>query len=282
MISLILGPEENIKTITRQHLLDYISKNYTAERMVLVAAGQVDHDALVKLAEKHFGHIKAGAPRSLISKPTFVGSEVRARYDDHPTAHIIMAVEGASWTSPDYWPLLVAQAITGSWERTQGAAPHSASKLAQNISQHKFANSFMSFNTSYTDTGLFGTYVVTEAKTDIDNLMHFMQQEWHRLSMNVTDAEVFRAKNQLKTALLLSLDGTTPIAEEIGRQVLVYGKRLTPWEIDGLIESVTAKQVMAVAKEYIYDKEVAVVGYGPVEGVQDYNRVRAAMSPLYY
>jgi mitochondrial-processing peptidase subunit beta len=278
----ILGPEQNIKTITRQHLLDYITKNYTAERMVLVGSGKVDHAELVKLAEKYFGHLKTGDPRSLISKPTFVGSEVRARYDDHPTAHIAMAVEGASWTTPDYWPLLVAQAITGSWDRTHGSAPHSASKLAQNLSKHNFANSFMSFNTSYTDTGLFGTYVVTEATKDLDNLMHFMQTEWHRLSMNVSEAEVFRAKNQLKTSLLLSLDGTTPIAEEIGRQVLVYGKRLTPWEIDGLIEGVTAQQVMDVCKTYIYDKEVCVVGYGPVEGVQDYNRVRSAMSPLYY
>lgn len=90
----ILGPEHNIKSITRQNLLDYITKNYTAERMVLVGAGKVNHDELVALAEKHFGHLKVGEKRSLISKPTFVGSEVKARYDDHPTAHIAIAVEG--------------------------------------------------------------------------------------------------------------------------------------------------------------------------------------------
>jgi processing peptidase subunit beta len=94
-----------------------------------------------------------------------------------------------------------------------------------------------------------------------------MIQEWHRLCINVSDAEVFRAKNQLKSSLLLSLDGTTPIAEEIGRQLLCYGKRLSPWEIDGLIEGVTAQDVMNVCKKYIYDAEVAVVGYGPVEGI---------------
>jgi processing peptidase subunit beta len=134
------------------------------------------------------------------------------------------------------------------------------------MAKHHFANSFMAFNTSYSDTGLFGTYVVTENVTNIDNLMHNMIQEWHRLCINVSDAEVFRAKNQLKSSLLLSLDGTTPIAEEIGRQLLCYGKRLSPWEIDGLIEGVTAADVMKVCKKYIYDAEVAVVGYGPVEG----------------
>jgi processing peptidase subunit beta len=139
----------------------------------------------------------------------------------------------------------------------------------------------MAFNTSYSDTGLFGTYVVSENFKALDDLTHCIQVEWHRLCSAVSDVEVFRAKNQLKTALLLSLDGTTPICEDIGRQLLVYGKRLTPWEIDGLIEKVTKDDVMKAATKYIYDRELAVVGYGPVENLQDYNRLRAAMSPLY-
>lgn len=140
----------------------------------------------------------------------------------------------------------------------------------------------MSFNTSYNDTGLFGIYAVTNNVMHMDDLIHYMQREWHRLSMNITESEVFRAKNQLKTALLLSLDGTTPTAEDIGRQVLVYGKRHTAIEIDQLIESVTARDVMQAASEYIYDREVCLVGYGPIDGLQDYNRVRAAMSPTYF
>jgi mitochondrial-processing peptidase subunit beta len=100
--------------------------------------------------------------------------------------------------------------------------------------------------------------------------------------MNVSPAEVFRAKNQLKTSLLFGLDGTTPVAEDIGRQMLVYGRRMSAAEIDAAIERVTAADVMRVAGELIYDRELAVVGYGPVEGMQDYNRLRSAMAPLYY
>ncbi|KAI8816059.1 Metalloenzyme, LuxS/M16 peptidase-like protein [Fimicolochytrium jonesii] len=279
----ILGPSKNIKSITREDLVAYISSNYTPERMVLAAAGGVDHDALVKLAEQHFGKMARGAAvKARQSKAKFVGSDVRARFDEHPTAHVALAVEGVSWTSPDYWALLVAQSIIGSWDRSLGAAPHVSSKLAQALHKYGLANSFMSFNTSYSDTGLFGVYAVTENHMHLDDLVHHIQQEWHRLAMSISEAEVFRAKNQLKTSLLLALDGTTPIAEDIGRQMLVYGKRLTPWEIDGLIEKVTAADVMKVAKQYIYDQEVCMVGYGPIEALPDYNRVRSAMSPIYY
>ncbi|TPX54703.1 hypothetical protein PhCBS80983_g05829 [Powellomyces hirtus] len=279
----ILGPAQNIKSITREDLSNYISTNYTPDRMVLAAAGGVQHDALVKLAEKHFGSLAVGTTvKGKQPKAKFFGSDVRARFDDHPTAHVALAVEGVSWTSPDYWALLVAQSIIGSWDRSLGAAPHVSSKLAQTLHKWGLANSFMSFNTSYSDTGLFGVYAVTEDRMHLDDLVHHIQQEWHRLAMSVTSAEVFRAKNQLKTSLLLALDGTTPVAEDIGRQMLVYGKRLTPWEVDGLIEKVTAADVMKVAREYIYDQEVCMVGYGPVESLPDYNRVRSAMSPIYY
>ncbi|TPX51634.1 hypothetical protein SeMB42_g00115 [Synchytrium endobioticum] len=278
----ILGPTENIKSITRNDLVDYITTNYTPDRMVLAAAGGVDHDALVKLAEKHFGSSATGGSRPQEAKATFTGSDVRARFDDHPTAHIALTVQGTSWTSPDYWALLIAQAVMGSWDRSLGAAGHVSSNLAQNVHKWNLANSFMSFNTSYSDTGLFGVYAVSENFTALDDLVHYIQREWHRIAINLTDAEVFRAKNQLKTSLLLALDGTTPVAEDIGRQMLVYGKRLTPWEIDQLIEQVTVADVMKVAQEYVYDQEVCVVGYGPVDGLQDYNRIRAAMAPTWF
>lgn len=244
--------------------------------MVLVGAGGVEHDQLVALAEKHFGGLKTSptAGKKPFAKAGFTGSEALLRYDEYSTAHVAIAVEGVSHTNPDFWPLLVLQSIVGTWDRSLGAAANVSSKLAQNLAKHNLANSFMSFNTSYSDTGLFGLYFVSENKHHLDDVTHWVVQEWMRLCTNVSEAEVFRAKNQLKTSMLLSLDGTTPIAEDIGRQILNYGKRLNPWEMDALIEQVTVQDVMRVAQQYIYDNDVAVVGYGPVESMQDYNRLR--------
>ncbi|KAJ3118947.1 mitochondrial processing peptidase beta subunit [Phlyctochytrium bullatum] len=282
----ILGPRENIKSITRRDLVDYVENNYKPSRMVLAAAGGVDHDALVRLASTFFGHLKdsdlsfdeklAQSPE-IYGKPVFKGSEFRAVVRDHPTSHIALAVEGVSWTHPDYWPLLVAQSVVGSWDRSLGAIPNVSSDLAQNLYRFGLANSYMSFNTSYSDTGLFGIYAIADPTANLGDMIRCVQAEWHRLCSAVTEQEVQRAKNQLKTSLLLSLDGTTPVAEDIGRQQLVYGRRMPAEEIEGLIEGVTVEQVRAAAARHLQNRDVCVVGYGPLGSLPPHEIIQSGM-----
>jgi mitochondrial-processing peptidase subunit beta len=157
----ILGTKENIASITRQNLVDYISTNYTADRMVLVSAGGTPHEELVKLAEKHFSGLRSRPPTEYAAeiaaeqkrKPEFVGSEVRVRDDTIPTAHIAIAVEGVSWRDDDYFTALVTQAIVGNWDRAMGQSPYMGSRLSTFVNANNLANSFMSFSTSYSDTG---------------------------------------------------------------------------------------------------------------------------------
>ncbi|KAK9474069.1 Metalloenzyme, LuxS/M16 peptidase-like protein [Dipodascopsis tothii] len=283
----ILGPKENILSIKRDDLSAYIAENYTSDRMVLAGAGAVDHDELVALAEKHFGALKPsksnltiGSPRT--AKPQFVGSEVRIRDDTLPFAHIAIAVEGVSWKSPDYYAGLVTQAIIGNWDRTLGSGSQLGSKLSYMVSQNHLANSFMSFSTSYSDTGLWGIYFVTENLTQIDDLVHFSLKEWCRLSTSVSEAEVERAKAQLKASLLLSLDGTTAVAEDIGRQIVTTGRRVEAAQIEKIVDAITVADVQAFAQKYIYDKDIAIAALGSIEGLLDYNRIRNDMSSLRY
>jgi len=93
----------------------------------------------------------------------------------------------------------------------------------------------------------------------------------------VTDGEVERAKNILKTNMLLQLDGTTPICEDIGRQMLCYNRRIPLHELEQRINSVTAANVKSVCMKYIYDRCPAVASIGPVENLLDYTRIRAGM-----
>ncbi|OCK84825.1 mitochondrial-processing peptidase-like protein subunit beta [Lepidopterella palustris CBS 459.81] len=284
----ILGPKENIQSISRDDLTSYIKTNYTADRMVLVGSGGVPHAQLVELAEKYFSGLPSEPPTPQSSaiaaaqkaKPEFIGSEVRIRDDTMPTANIAIAVEGVSWKDDDYFTALVTQAIVGNWDRAMGSSPYLGSKLSTFVHQHGLANSFMSFSTSYSDTGLWGIYLVTDNITRVDDLVHFTLREWSRLSYNVSEAETERAKAQLKASILLSLDGTTAVAEDIGRQIITTGRRLSPEEVERVVGAITEKDVMDFARRKLWDRDVAISAVGQIEALLDYNRVRNDMSRM--
>ena len=110
----ILGPTENIKSIKRDDLIHYIDSHYKGPRIVLAAAGGVNHDELVKLAEKHFSSFKTTYEKSEIPilKPCrFTGSDLKIREDDMPFIYGAIAVEGAGWENPDNIPLMVANTV---------------------------------------------------------------------------------------------------------------------------------------------------------------------------
>ena len=79
-----------------------------------------------------------------------------------PFAHVAIAVEGCGWFNPDNIPLMVANTIIGSWDRTHGGGANLASNLASYSAQSNLCHSFQSFNTCYKDTGLWGIYFVCE------------------------------------------------------------------------------------------------------------------------
>ncbi|GAA5913563.1 mitochondrial processing peptidase [Sporobolomyces salmoneus] len=282
----ILGPKENILSISRDDLSNYIKTNYTADRMVLVGTGGIEHSSLVELAKNHFGSLPTSSSPIKLGestnkeKPSFIGSEVKVRDDTMPTCNVAIAVEGVSWSSPDYYPMLVMQSIMGNWDRSLGAQSILSSRLSHTISANNLANSFMSFSTSYSDTGLWGIYMVSENFLNLDDMTHFTLKEWKRMATHPTQGEVERAKAQLKASLLLGLDGSTAIAEDIGRSVVTTGRRSTPKEIEQAIDAVSVDDIKRCGQKYINDKDIAVAAHGRVEGLLDYSRLRASMSTM--
>ncbi|EHH17575.1 hypothetical protein EGK_14008 [Macaca mulatta] len=233
----ILGPTENIKSISRKDLVDYITTHYKGPRIVLAAAGGVSHDELLDLAKFHFGDSLCAHKGEIPALPpcTFTGSEIRVRDDKMPLAHLAIAVEAVGWAHPDTICLMVANTLIGNWDRSFGGGMNLSSKLAQLTCHGNLCHSFQSFNTSYTDTGLWGLYMVCEPATVAD-MLHVVQKEWMRLCTSVTESEVARAKNLLKTNMLLQLDGSTPICEDIGRQMLCYNRRIPIPELEARID----------------------------------------------
>ncbi|KAL2102465.1 hypothetical protein ACEWY4_001633 [Coilia grayii] len=273
----ILGPTENIKTINRGDLVEYITTHYKGPRIVLAAAGGVNHNELIDLAKFHFGKLVAAEREAPALPPCkFTGSEIRVRDDKMPLAHIAIAVEAVGWSHPDTIPLMVANTLLGNWDRSFGGGVNLSSKLAQKACQGSLCHSFQSFNTCYTDTGLWGLYMVCEPGT-VHDMMYHTQQEWMFLCTAVSETEVDRAKNLLKTNMLLHLDGSTPICEDIGRQMLCYNRRIPLHELEARIDAITADTIKDVCTKYIYNKAPAIAAVGPIEQLPEYNRIRSGM-----
>jgi len=272
----ILGPEANIRSLTKQDLSDYISTHYTAPRMVIAGAGAVDHNQLCDLASQHFGSLPT-APKNgvevAMDPAVFTGSDIRVRFDSENTAHVALAFQGASWTSEYAFPLMLMQTMLGSYDRTQGLGKNVASQMCQNVAQHELAHAISCFNTCYKDTGLFGVYAVAP-DNKLDDMMWHVMNSLVRLVHNPSDEEVERAKVNLKATMLMGLDGHSNVAEDIGRQMLTYGRRMTPAEIFSRIDAVSKDDIKATAAKFINDEDHALAAVGGIHELPDYNWIR--------
>jgi processing peptidase subunit beta len=195
------------------------------------------------------------------------------KFNSDDTARIAIAYESASWTSEYAFPLMLMQTMLGSYDRTSGLGRNQASRLCQEVAENELAHSVSTFNTCYKDTGLFGVYMVCP-DNKVDDLMWHVMNNLVRLVHSPSEEEVERAKLQLKAIMLMGLDGHSNVAEDIGRQLLTYGRRMTPAEIFSRVDAVTAADIRATAARFINDKDHALAAVGGIHELPDYTWVR--------
>jgi len=220
-----------------------------------------------------FDGLPDGVKSSIPEKPQYTGSGVLIRQDDMPDAHVAFGFEGVGWSHPDYFTFLVIQAIIGNWDRNVGGSANLISRMAEKLSEKDLATSFMSFTTPYHNTGLFGVYVVTD-NHKIEDCSRTLFGELSRLGLHVNPGEVERAKNKLKSSFLMQLDGTTAIAEDMGRQLLTIGRRMTLAETFQRINAISVSDVKRVMYKYCYNVDPSVSAIGQIENLPDYNHLR--------
>jgi predicted Zn-dependent peptidase len=255
----ILGTVHSINSITREQITEHYATRYQAPDLVVAAAGNVEHDAVVRLVSHAFRSIMTGdavpsAPRLAGPPPAAVaGSGVRLVARPIEQANLVLGCEGLSRTDDRRFALGVLNAALGGGM---------SSRLFQEVREKRgLAYSVYSFTSQHADTGLWGVYAgCLPAKAD--EVLAICQDEIGKvISDGLTDAELARGKGQLRGSLVLGLEDPSSRMSRLGKAELVYPRLEPVDEILASIERVTHDDVRAVATEVIgKPKALAVVG----------------------
>lgn len=183
-------------------------------------------------------------------------------------SHIHLAFEALPISSPDIYALATLQTLLGGGGSFSAGGPGKGmySRLYTNIlNQHSWVESCMAFNLSYTDSGLFGI-AASCAPSRITHMIDAMCRELQALTLEtgfsaLQPAEVQRAKNQLRSSLLMNLESRMVELEDLGRQVQVHGRKIGVMEMCAQIEAVTVADLRRVAQQVFFGK-VQNVGQG--------------------
>uniref|UniRef100_A0A915E2D4 Uncharacterized protein n=1 Tax=Ditylenchus dipsaci TaxID=166011 RepID=A0A915E2D4_9BILA len=258
-----LGSKEIVEKLTKKDIQDYVDDSYKGARMVLAGAGGVDHDALVRLAEKHFSGVGNGYNRKvpdpgLKAGTRFTGSEFAYRDDSYPHLFAALAVEGVPRNHPDYLALQIASQAVGQYDKSTQMSGNAPSQLAQKISAQKSVVAYDNFSLSYDTAGLFGFYFVSDGHCadETHTTLCTILREWKHLANGVTDKELVRVKNQLITNLFSRLETNTALANYIATEASVQG----------------------AMTRHAYDRDFAISSLGLADALPDWLIIRYSMS----
>ena len=256
----VLGTAEVIGRLGRDAALDYMRGHYAAERMVLAAAGRVEHAALVDLALR-FGALESASPGS-VETARYAGGD-RREPRDLEQVHFVLGFDGLAYDDEDFYTLSVLSTLFGGGM---------SSRLFQEVREKRgLVYSIYSFSSSYSDGGLFGIYAGT-GEAEMEELLPVVAAEALALTREVGAEEVQRARAQLKASVLMALESSWARCERLSQHLLTFGRIVSVEEIVSKIEAVDEAAVRRVAGR-ILSSRPTVAAVGPAGRLEDYDAI---------
>jgi len=253
----ILGTPDSVRAFDPARLRAYLNRNYCAPDMVVSAAGAVDHAAVVAEAEKRFAGFPAQpAPQP---EPATFGGGTRIEPRDLEQVHIALALQGIPVRDSQLYSLQVFTSILGGGM---------SSRLFQEVREKRgLCYSIYAFHMPYSDTGMFGLYAGTDA-ADAPELMRVAIEEITGATETINESEIARAKAQMKAGLLMALESSGARAEQLARQMMIFGRVIPLEEIVAKVEAVTVESVRAAGRALINRGRPAIAALGPGSGLE--------------
>jgi len=248
----ILGLLETIGAASRNDLAAFRGEIYAAQSLIISAAGAVDPDALLALAEAAFGSAASG-PAGSLAPARFVGgaaAEVR-RLEQ---AHLVLLLPGVGARDPDYFPFRIfAEALGGGMSSRLFQEAREKLGLAYNID---------AYAESYADVGVLGVYAGAGA-SDASRTAQVVAEQVLALAGGPAAGELERAKAQLKAALFMARESPLARAEQAAGQLLLFDRLFSPAELAEAVDAVSPADLRRVAARMIEPGSAAAAVLGP-------------------
>jgi predicted Zn-dependent peptidase len=256
----VVGTADVISSIGRRSIAAYHRAMYVPGNVVVAAAGNLDHNRLVGLlerAEPKHAELRAGAPRVRSPIVRAPSPGIRFQRKDTEQYHVCLGALGISRSDRRRFAASLLDSILGA---------SASSRLFQEIREKRgLAYSVYSFASQYTDTGQIGFYVGTRAENLTTCLEIAATEIADIASGGVTEAELERAKENLKGRIMLSMESTSNRMTRLGRSVITDTEILSLPRIIAEIEAVEPEAIAELASVLLAEDRLSAAGIGPSE-----------------
>jgi predicted Zn-dependent peptidase len=251
----ILGPSERVSSFAKADLSDFIGERYGPDQMILSAAGAVNPDELLALAEKLFGHLPRRSQPRAAEAATFKGGERRVN-KALEQAHFTLAFESPNYRDPGIYAAQIHSIAMGGGM---------SSRLFQELRENRgLCYTIFAQAGAYADTGMMTVYAGTSAE-QLGELATLTIDELKRAADDMSAEEVARARAQMKAGMLMGLESPSNRAERLARMVAIWDKVPTIEDTIERIDAVTTGDVRAFGGSLITDAGSAMALYGPID-----------------
>jgi predicted Zn-dependent peptidase len=253
----ILGTPATVRSLTGRKLRSYLTRTYRAPDMVIAAAGAIDHASVLAEAERRFAKFNGASAPPPTPARFRGGSRIEAR--DLEQVHVAMALEGVPQRHADLYGLHVFTNIVGGGM---------SSRLFQEVREVRgLCYAIYAFHSPYADTGMFGLYAGTD-QVDAPELMRVVIDQIQSAAETLTEAEVARAKAQMKAGILIALESSSARAEQLARQLITHGRPIPVEEVVAKVDSVTVESARAAGRALIARSRPALAVLGRGRGLE--------------
>ena len=258
----ILGKTDIIKNITKDKVKEFMTTHYNPSKMIVSAAGKIDHDDFVAKITKSCVNLPMGESNNReIAK--YVSGEYRED-KNLEQIHLLLGFEGISYHHKDYYSLLVYSSLLGGGM---------SSRLFQEIREKRgLVYGISAFSSSYTDTGMFGVYAGT-GESQIEELIPVLCEEFKKSPNSITEKEINRGKAQLKASLMMGRESAFRRCESAARQLLVFNRIIEPSETIKNIDLVSKETVQSIAKK-IVSGPITISSIGPLSKLENLDKIQ--------